>query len=101
MTLSRTATRSLALPSAVSALGVRTQLQRSQLFASFGRVCPQTGQLLGSAATAISEVGASVYSKSFSSGNSTLKLRMCQAPNTRRSRKAVAVHKLSRRDIGN
>ena len=61
-TLNITATKSLALPSAVS-LAPRTQSQRSQRSASFGRRCPQYGHgilspVLGSGRA----VGASVYS---------------------------------------
>src|SRR6478752_9101816 len=60
--LNITATRSLALPSAVS-VAPRTQSQRSQRSASFGRRCPQYGHgilspVVGSGAAA----GASVYS---------------------------------------
>src|SRR6266536_2285617 len=60
--LNITATMSLALPSAVS-VAPRTQSQRSQRSASFGRRCPQYGHgilspVVGSGRTA----GASVYS---------------------------------------
>src|ERR1700675_3633957 len=60
--LNITATRSLALPSAVC-VAPRSQSQRSQRSASFGRRCPQYGHgilspVVGSAAA----VGASVYS---------------------------------------
>src|SRR5216117_1294516 len=60
--LNITATMSLALPSAVC-VAPRTQSQRSQRSASFGRRCPQYGHgilspVLGSSAA----VGASVYS---------------------------------------
>jgi hypothetical protein len=41
--LSRTATASLALPSAVSAVALRVQSHRSQLSASLGSKCPQYG----------------------------------------------------------
>src|SRR5215216_270137 len=60
--LNITATRSLALPSAVS-LAPRTQSQRSQRSASFGRRCPQYGHcILSPVVDSGWTAGASVYS---------------------------------------
>src|SRR5438093_7847587 len=62
MMLNITATMSLALPSAVS-VAPRTQSQRSQRSASFGRRCPQYGHgILSPAVGSGREGGASVYS---------------------------------------
>src|SRR5712691_13119646 len=60
--LNITATRSLALPSAVC-VAPRTQSQRSQRWASFGRRCPQYGHgILSPVVGSGAAVGASVYS---------------------------------------
>src|SRR6476469_5263379 len=60
--LNITATRSLALPSAVS-VAPRTQSQRSQRPASLGRRCPQYGHgILSPVAGSGWATGASVYS---------------------------------------
>src|SRR4051795_6341084 len=60
--LNITATKSLALPSAVS-LAPRTQSQRSQRSASFGRRCPQYGHgILSPVVDSDWTAGASVYS---------------------------------------
>src|SRR5215510_12315986 len=62
MMLNITATASLALPSAVC-VAPRTQSQRSQRSASFGRRCPQYGHgILSPALGSCAAVGASVYS---------------------------------------
>src|SRR6478735_4675983 len=60
--LNITATRSLALPSAVS-VAPRTQSQRSQRSAFFGRRCPQYGHgILSPVFVSGGAAGASVYS---------------------------------------
>src|SRR6266852_5168458 len=60
--LNITATMSLALPSAVC-VAPRTQSQRSQRSASFGRRCPQYGHgILSPVVGSGAAVGASVYS---------------------------------------
>src|SRR5204863_7205357 len=60
--LNITATASLALPSAVC-VAPRTQSQRSQRSASFGRRCPQYGHgILSPVVGSGRAVGASVYS---------------------------------------
>src|SRR6478609_8309746 len=60
--LNITATRSLALPSAVS-VAPRTQSQRSHRSASFGRRCPQYGHgILSPVVASGAAAGASVYS---------------------------------------
>src|SRR5881398_3197540 len=62
MILNMTATMSLALPSAVC-VAPRTQSQRSQRPASFGRRCPQYGHgILSPVVASGAAVGASVYS---------------------------------------
>src|ERR1043166_3882505 len=63
MILNRTATASLALPSAVSVFALRVQSHWSQCSAFLGRRCPQNGQAILSPATGSGLVGgASVYS---------------------------------------
>src|SRR5262245_28571107 len=62
MILNMTATKSLAFPSAVC-VALRTQSQRSQRSAFFGRRCPQYGHaILSPLLCSGAAVGASVYS---------------------------------------